>query len=113
MKKLTERQEQYLQKIGRLWENYGKKRYYINLKSIVEIEVYGENWDDYKIEGIDIKEENAWKKRNAIGSYTRESGTAKIYYDVKEGCFYETHSCSLEDEINDKLIQKMKVQGNL
>lgn len=73
----------YLESIGKRWKKGEHDRIYIKLHEVAKIEKIGENWNDLKINGVDISKTNAWKARAAVATFTTKYPSGFMYYDLK------------------------------
>ena len=78
----------YLESIGKRWKKGEHDRIYIKLHEVAKIEKIGENWNDLKINSVDISKINAWKAREAVATFTTKYSNNFLYYDLKTDVFY-------------------------
>lgn len=78
----------YLESIGNRWTKGEHDRVYIRLNEIAKVEKYGKNWNEIRINGVDISKTNLWKAREAIATFTTKYPIYKLYYDIKTDEIY-------------------------
>jgi hypothetical protein len=84
MKKVVD----YLESIGNRWTKGEHDRVYIKLNEIAKVEKFGQNWNEIKINGVDISKTNLWKAREAVATFTTKYPRDKMYYDIKTDEIY-------------------------
>jgi hypothetical protein len=99
----------FLEQNGRRWTKGDKDRIYLNnsfLKRFIKVEKTGENWNEYKINDVDISNFNASGIRRAIEIFVKgQLYDLGFHYNVADETLYFNCINSLVSKIA-KLIEE-------